>query len=102
MNPTWCSATAGGLRISVQLAPNAKTNEVGGIHDGALRIRLQAAPIDGKANEALLRFLAERLGVPRSRVVLVHGQTSRRKVVDVQAVMPVEQAEACLLSASRG
>ncbi|GIZ50983.1 DUF167 domain-containing protein [Noviherbaspirillum aridicola] len=95
---SWCSAADGGLRIAVQLAPNARQNEICGVHDDALRIRLQAQPIEGRANEALLRFLADRLSVPKSAVTLLHGQTSKRKVVRVAAPLSVADAEGRLLS----
>lgn len=99
MNPAWCSPTAEGVRISVQLAPNARQNEICGIHDGALKIRLQAQPIEGRANEALLRFLADRLGVAKSAVTLLHGHTSKRKVVSVSAPLSVADVEARLAGA---
>ncbi|MES2535128.1 MAG: DUF167 domain-containing protein [Pseudomonadota bacterium] len=74
----------GGVRLAVQVMPNAKKCEVLGPFDGALKIRLQAQPIDGKANEALIRFLASLLDVPKSALVLTHGQSGRRKVIDVR------------------
>jgi uncharacterized protein YggU (UPF0235/DUF167 family) len=57
-----------------------------GLHGEALKVRLTAAPVDGAANEALVRFLAERLGVPRSAVSLVSGTGGRLKVVEVAGV----------------
>lgn len=99
---SWCSAAGDGLRIAVQLAPNARQNEVCGVHDDALKIRLQAPPIEGRANEALLRFLADRLGVAKSAVTLLHGQTSKRKVVRIAAALSVTEAEARLTGAGSG
>ncbi len=60
-----------------------------GEHGDALKIRLAAPPVDGKANAALLAFIAERLGVSKSAVTLKSGQTSRRKVVEVEGA-PVD------------
>jgi uncharacterized protein (TIGR00251 family) len=60
------------------------------VHGDALRVRLAAPPVDGAANEALTRFLAERLRVPRSAVRLVSGETSRTKLVDVDGLDPGE------------
>jgi uncharacterized protein (TIGR00251 family) len=62
---------------------------VAGEHGDALKIRLAAPPVDGKANAALLAFIAERLGVSKSAVTLKSGQTSRRKVVEVEGA-PVD------------
>jgi uncharacterized protein len=98
MTTDWCSAGGAGLRIAVQLAPNAKQSEVCGVHDGALKIRLQAPPIEGRANEALLRFIADRLDVAKSAVSLLRGQASKRKLVEVAVSMSVPDAVARLLS----
>lgn len=75
----------GCLRLAVQVVPNAKRSEVVGMHGDAVRIRLQAQPIEGKANEALIRFIAETLDLPKSAVVISHGQTARRKLVEIAA-----------------
>lgn len=84
MSREWCSSTAAGIRIAVQLAPKAKKTEVVGIVEDMLRIRLQAQPVDGKANEALVRFVAETLAVPKRAVSLTHGFTSKRKLLEVR------------------
>ena len=81
MMPCWCSALPGGVRLAVQVQPNAKKTEVMGVFDDALKIRLQAQPIDGKANDALIAFLAKRLSVPRKALTITHGLASRRKVI---------------------
>jgi uncharacterized protein len=72
---------AGGTRLRLKVVPRASRTEVAGIHGDMVRIRLAAAPVDGKANQELLHFLAERLSVPRSAVDLVSGQSSGTKVV---------------------
>lgn len=77
--------TQGG-QIVVHVVPRAKVTEVAGRHGDAIRIRLAAPPVDGAANEELVRFLAERLGVPRSAVTIVRGTTARRKTVSVRGV----------------
>lgn len=74
----------GKLTLTLHIQPGAKRSEVAGIHGEALKIRLAAPPVDGKANDALLRFIAERLELPRAAVVLKSGQSSRHKVVEVQ------------------
>jgi uncharacterized protein (TIGR00251 family) len=85
MSATWCSEISGGIRIAVQITPNAKKSEVVGLLEDALKIKLQAQPIEGKANEALVRYLAERLNVPKSSVTITHGHTNRRKLVEINA-----------------
>ncbi|CAH0349482.1 DUF167 domain-containing protein [Aquabacterium sp. CECT 9606] len=67
------------LVIDVSVSPNAKRTEVVGWHDGALRLRLAAPPVDGAANDALQRWLASQLKLPQSRIELVRGATARRK-----------------------
>lgn len=65
--------------LSLHIQPGAKKTEVVGLHGEALKLRLAAPPVDGKANEALVAFLAETLGVAKARVSLVSGMTSRAK-----------------------
>jgi uncharacterized protein (TIGR00251 family) len=79
----WCSAVRGGVRLAVQITPNAKKTEVVGVLDDALKLKLQAQPIEGKANDALVKFLATALSVPRSAVTITHGHTSKRKLIEV-------------------
>ena len=93
MSRAWCSALPGGVRIAVQITPNAKKTEVIGVLDDALKLKLQAQPIEGKANEALVKFLAAALSVPRSAVTITHGHTNKRKLVEIRsAALTVEEA----------
>lgn len=89
------TATPGGVRILLHVQPRASRTEIVGYHGGALKIRLAAPPVDGAANEALRRFLAERLGVPARAVSLERGDASRRKAVTVAGIA-VEAARAAL------
>ena len=73
------------LWLAVSVVPNARHSGADGLHDGALRVRLAAPPVDGKANEALLAWLAEALGLRRRDLALVRGQTARRKWVEIDA-----------------
>ncbi len=77
------TAVAGGVELQLQVQPRASRTEVAGPHGGALKIRLAAPPVDGEANDELIRFLAKVLGVPRSAVEIVSGETGRRKRVRV-------------------
>jgi uncharacterized protein (TIGR00251 family) len=72
--------------VSVRIQPRASRNGMTITEDGALKIRLTAPPVDGAANEALIKFLAEALSISRSRVEIVAGQTSRQKVVRIAGI----------------
>lgn len=76
-------AEGDGWLLSLHIQPGARKTEIAGLYDGALKLRLAAPPVDGKANEALLHYLAERLGLPRRALELKSGATSRRKLVRV-------------------
>ena len=65
--------------LDVSVSPNAKRTELVGWHDGALRVRLSAPPVDGAANEALRKWLASELGLPQAHVTLLRGASGRRK-----------------------
>ena len=71
------------VRVSVHVQPRATRSEIVGLHGAALKVRLQAPPVDGAANEALVTLLAERLGVARRSVRVIAGTTSRAKTVEV-------------------
>lgn len=76
-------AADGCITLTLHIQPGAKKTEFSGLHGDALKIRLAAPPVDGKANEALIKFIAEMLRLPKSAVNLKSGQTSRRKVLEV-------------------
>ena len=71
--------------IVFHVQPRAKKTELVGWHGDAIKVRLKAPPVDGAANEELVRFVTERLGVPRSAVRIVSGRTSRRKRLSLEA-----------------
>jgi len=73
-------------RFAVHVQPRAKRTEVTGLHGAAVKIRLAAPPVDGAANDALRRFLAERLCVPRAAVRVVAGLASRDKLIEVDGL----------------
>ena len=84
------SPTATGVRLRLRIQPRASREEIAGVYGDAIRVRLTAPPVDGTANEALVRFLAALLQVSRSAVELVSGRTGRTKLVTVTGVS-VEQ-----------
>lgn len=83
---TIITTTPDGVRFRVHIQPGALRTEIAGVYGDAIKLRLAALPIDGKANEALLRFLSETFRVPRRNVTLVRGVSSRAKVVELAGV----------------
>jgi uncharacterized protein len=76
----------GGATLRVRVAPRADRDEVAGERAGALVVRLTAAPVEGEANAALVRFLARRLRLPPSSITLTRGARGRDKVLRVAGV----------------
>lgn len=82
--PVWLQAGAGGVTLSLHIQPGAKKTEIVGAHGDALKVRLAAPPVDGKANEALLAYLAKCLGLGRRQIELVSGMSSRAKRIRIE------------------
>jgi uncharacterized protein len=81
-----CLASREGLVVlDVVVSPNARRTRADGLHDGALRVRLVAPPVDGKANALLLAWLAAELGLSQRALSIVRGATSRRKAIALPA-----------------
>jgi len=80
---TWLTRDGDDVILLLHVQPGAKKTEVAGQYGEALKIRLAAPPVEGKANTALLKFLAKELGVPKSAVTLISGETSRHKRVRI-------------------
>ncbi len=83
MNATFWQQDKEILRLKVHVAPNAKKTEIVGIHGDALKIRLASLPIEGKANDALIKFIAEKLGIKKAQIKITSGQTSRQKTLEI-------------------
>jgi uncharacterized protein (TIGR00251 family) len=79
-------------RITVKVHPRARRSGLAGRFGEAYKLDLASSPVDGKANEECIRFFAELAGVPRGRVRIVMGQTSRTKVVEIEGI-PQEDLE---------
>ena len=75
--------TAHLLKLAIHATPGAKRTEAAGAHGDALRVRLAAPPVDGKANAALIDWAAAAFGVPRKQVELLHGAAGRQKVLAI-------------------
>lgn len=99
--PSWLLSRADGACLHVVVVPNAARSGVAGVHGDALRIRVAAVPVDGRANDALLDVLAQALGVPRRDLRLDTGHGSRRKrvVVALPAAVVQDRLQALLSAA---
>lgn len=82
----WMNETLNGIEVHIRAIPRASKNEIQGIYDGALKIRLTTPPVDGKANQALIKFLSKTLKISKSQIKLTHGDTSRRKTVRISGL----------------
>jgi uncharacterized protein len=87
---------ADGCTLPVRVHPGAKRNAINGTHGGALKVSLTTPPTDGRANAALIEFLAERLGVPRARITLLTGAASRTKTLRIVGLTQNEVEEKLL------
>ncbi len=83
--PWWRRRADGTVELAIRVQPGAKRTEVAGPLGDDLKVRVAAPPVDGKANAALVRFLASQLDVPVREVTVVRGESSRSKLVAVQA-----------------
>lgn len=97
---SWYQSAGDGVAIQVHAQPGAKRTEIAGLHGDCLKLRLASPPVDGKANECLIEFLARRLGVRRNQLSIVRGLGSRRKTVFVAA--PGLKPETLLADAGEG
>lgn len=85
-SPVSVRETAAGAVFHVRVVPRASRSEIAGVQNDALKLRITAPPVEGKANEECIRLLAERLGVKRGQVTIIAGQASRTKTVAVEGL----------------
>jgi len=90
----WARDEAGGAVLELLVQPRASRTRAVGEHDGRLKLQVAAPPVDGEANAAVLAFVADALGVRRADVVLVRGESGRRKTVRVAGVDAARAAAA--------
>jgi len=95
MMSDWLTADSIGVVLTVRVVPRSSRNQIVGMENGALKIKLTAPPVEGAANAALIEFVAEWLSVRKSAVTIMSGDKARRKVVRVSGVT-AEQVKACL------
>ena len=91
---------ASSTRLRLRVSPGAARTAIVGRHGDAWKVRVAAPPEDGKANEAVLRLVAEVVAIPRGRVALVSGHGSRDKIIELAGMTPAE-TERRLASAGR-
>lgn len=89
----WLTTTADGMTISLRIVPRASKNEISGVIDDTLKIRLQAPPVESKANKALIKFLAKKLDTPKRNITILSGNTSRNKCVLIKDVSEKDVTE---------
>ena len=77
--------TSRGTEVTVHVQPGASQAEIVGLHGDALKVRISARAVEGAANDALLDFIAQSLGVPRREVRILRGEKSRRKILEIQS-----------------
>ncbi len=92
------AAKDGGVTFAVRVQPRAPKSGLAGEVDGVLKIRLAAPPVEGQANDELIRLLAELFDAPRRRIAILSGQTSRNKVISVSGIS-IDEAERVLAEA---
>jgi uncharacterized protein (TIGR00251 family) len=92
------AAKEGGVTFAVRVQPRAPKSGLAGEVDGVLKIRLAAPPVEGQANEELIRLLAELFDAPRRRIAILSGQTSRNKVISVSGIS-IDEAERVIAEA---
>lgn len=92
---SWITDSPAGCIITIHAAPRAARNHIHGTHGDALKIRLKAPPVDGKANRELLAFLAQCLGLPSRQLDILTGLTGRHKRILVRQ-MQATVARSCL------
>ena len=86
----WIRETEKGIVLPVRAVPRAGKNEIQGVHGDALKIRLQAPPVDGKANETLIRFLSDLLKIPRAQITIIAGESGRNKNILITGLSKAE------------
>ncbi len=80
-----------GIVLNIYVQPKSSKNEISGIHNNALKIRITAPPSDNKANQMCLKFLAKQLNLPKSNLELISGKTSRNKQIFIPYTGPREK-----------
>ena len=92
--PKWLQETKDGVVLTVKAVPRAAKSEIAGADDEWLRVRVKAPPVDGKANEALVKFFAEFFSLPKGAVAIISGDTARLKRIKISGLAADKAKEA--------
>ena len=85
------------MRLQIHVQPRASRTEVVGLHGDAIKVRIAAPPVEGAANDELVRYLSRQLGVSKDTIVIKAGEGSRRKLIEVAGLTPADvTARLCL------
>lgn len=96
---SWIEQKQNGVNLRVKVVPNANKNAVAGLLGDDLKVRVQSPPEDGKANKELIKFLAKKLGVSKSKIAIAKGATRRNKAIAVRGLKRNEVVERLLSGA---
>jgi len=80
----------GGVRLKLLIQPRSSKNDIVGIHQGRVKVKLTAPPVEGEANETLVAFISKLLNLPKREITLTKGEASRRKSVEIMGVSKEE------------
>ena len=83
VNP-WCKENKNGLTLNIYAAPRSSKSEIIGIYNDCLKIKLKSLPVDNAANEELVKFLSNKLQIPKSNIKIISGHKQKKKVVYVK------------------
>ena len=86
MNPKWITQSGKNAVITLHIVPRSSRTEICGEHGDALKIKLQAPPVEGKANKALIEFLSDKLDTPRNSISILSGDTGRNKRIIISGI----------------
>ena len=84
------SETDGGLTVRLHVLPRAKRGELAGLHNGALKVKVMAPPVEDAANRAVIEFFSDLLGIPKSNLKILAGNKSREKVLQIKGISTVD------------
>ncbi len=96
-NSDWIKSNDVSIDVRIFVQPRSSKNEIVGVHDDAIKIKITSPPVDGAANSLLIKFLSKKLGVSKSSISLISGDKSRSKVVNIEGLTK-DIAEFLLLS----
>ena len=96
--------TVSGITLSIYALPGSSRDEIAGVHDGKLKVKIAAKSVEGAANKALRNFLAEHFGVSKTSVTLIRGEHSRDKLISItgDAKRLLQRLQSSLVQDSRG